>query len=86
MTIHEVGRLIIVRRLISEKASVHFFPSFPFGGILGLVEVPPAFYYPVWKGVAVAVSGPLVASILMFFIWTNTNDLTVAVISGFFRS
>ncbi len=84
VAIHEVGHLIVARRLISESAKVHFFPSFPFGRVLGFVEIPGSGTIEMWKGLVVAVTGPVLATILMFIIWLNTKNATIAVISSFF--
>ncbi len=84
VAIHEVGHLIVARRLISESARVHFFPDFPFGRVLGFVRVPETVTVKLWKGLAVAAIGPATATVLMFIIWQNTKNATIAVISSFF--
>ncbi len=84
VAIHEVGHLIVARRLISESATVHFFPSFPFGSKLGFVEIPGAHTKELWKVLGVALAGPALATILMFIIWLNTKNAAVAVIASFF--
>lgn len=84
VVVHEVGHLIIARRLITSEAEIRLFPSFPFGEALGFVEIPGSVSYPLWKGVAVSVSGPLLASILMLVIWVNTKSVVIAAISSFF--
>lgn len=84
VAIHEVGHLVVARRLISPQASVHLFPDFPFGNVLGFVTIPDNISYPLWKGLATASAGPILATILMMVIWLNTKNATVAVISSFF--
>ncbi|KXB05438.1 hypothetical protein AKJ50_00945 [candidate division MSBL1 archaeon SCGC-AAA382A13] len=84
VAIHEVGHLIVARRLISESARVHFFPSFPFGRILGLVSIPNSSFVPLWKGLMVSITGPLLSTILMSIILLNTRNPTIGVVSSFF--
>lgn len=84
VSIHEVGHLVVARRLISPEATVHFFPEFPFGRALGFVAIPESVTYPVWKGFLTALIGPLLATILMSVIWLNTDNRIMALISSFF--
>lgn len=84
VAIHEVGHLVVARRLISQEATLRLFPEFPFGRVLGLVSIPETVSYPRWKGLVTAIAGPLLATVLMFVIWLNTKNSTIAVISSFF--
>ncbi len=85
VAIHEVGHLVVARRLISPQASVRLFPNFPFGSVLGFVSLPDSVSnYPIWKSLATAAAGPVLATVLMSVIWLNTKNATVAVISSFF--
>jgi len=81
--IHETGHLIIARRLISWKADIRYFLNFKY---LGVVNIPTNLSYPEWKGVVVAVAGPLSATIVLHAIWLNTSNPLLALSSGFFAT
>ena len=85
VAIHEVGHLIVARRLISPEAEIRLFPSFPFGNILGQVNIPATIEYPTWKGALVTVAGPSLSAILMLTIWANVRRRSLlAVAVSFF--
>ena len=85
VALHEVGHLVVARRLISPETEIHLFPSFPFGAVLGQVSGPQTVEYPVWKGTLVAVAGPVLSSILMVTIWVNLKkNSLLAVVASFF--
>lgn len=84
VAVHEVGHLVVVRRLISPEATVHFFPKFPFGRALGYVDIPASVTYPVWKDFVTALAGPFLAAVLMVVIWLNTENELMGVIASFF--
>ncbi len=86
VSLHEVGHLIVARRLISESANIHLFPSFPFGDILGTVNIPTSVSYPVWKGTVVAISGPIIPAVLMLLIWIETDSPVMGIVSSFFAA
>lgn len=83
LVIHETGHLIVARRLISWEANVRYFLDFKH---LGVVDIPTNLSYPEWKGVVVAVAGPLSATIVLHAVWLNTSNPLLALSSGFFAT
>lgn len=84
VSIHEVGHLLVARRLISSGARIKLFPNFPFNNVLGYVNVPRSVEYPIWKNLAVALAGPLAATTVNIVVWKNTKTISIAVIASFF--
>lgn len=84
VSIHEVGHLVVARRLISPEARIKLFPDFPFNNVLGYVNIPKSLDYPAWKNLAVALAGPLAATIVNIVVWKNTKNVSIAVIASFF--